>query len=393
MEMVVYIKRLNYQWNNFVIKNMKAYIIYRHVLDIKGCDFMVGGIESYLISLASVIKSMGIQVTIVQKGIEKFEKQIDGVTYIGLQTKGKKTYKELYKQIKGNIDENDLIIWGSEIESLKTNHKRTICIQHGIDFDYYPVEDSIKNKMLQLGLGKVVKFIQRRRALRTFQYSKYKVCVDYNFWNWYRTFALPKEEENIFVIPNFAKIGSNTNKPVSETVNIVFARRFVRRRGVEIFIQVVKNMKNYSNVIFTFAGDGPYKKQILDLAEEMDNVVITKYSPENAISFHENYDIAVVPTIGSEGTSLSLLEAMSAGNAVICTAVGGMTNIIIDGYNGLLIKPDSVEALEDAIIRLIENKPLREQLSTKAYDTISTSFSYSTWAGKWENVIKQVAEL
>lgn len=391
MEMVVYIKRLNYQWNNFVIKNMKAYIIYRHVLDIKGCDFMVGGIESYLISLASVIKSMGIQVTIVQKGIEKFEKQIDGVTYIGLQTKGKKTYKELYKQIKGNIDENDLIIWGSEIESLKTNHKRTICIQHGIDFDYYPVEDSIKNKMLQLGLGKVVKFIQRRRALRTFQYSKYKVCVDYNFWNWYRTFVTPKDEKGIFVIPNFARV-QNITKNAKNAINVVFARRFVRRRGVEIFIDVVKDLLHYKNVTFTFAGDGPYVDKIKPLVENNRNVFLTKYSPEESILFHSNYDIAVVPTIGSEGTSLSLLEAMSAGNAVICTAVGGMTNIILDGYNGLIVKPDSAISIKEAIIKLLKNDDLRQKISERAHETIKYSFSFDVWSEKWKKVLKEVIE-
>ncbi|WP_420491566.1 glycosyltransferase [Neobacillus drentensis] len=47
--------------------------------------------------------------------------------------------------------------------------------------------------------------------------------------------------------------------------------------------------------------------------------------------------------LGSEGTSLSLLEAMAAKCAEIATNVGGMTNIILDNYNGLIINPDESE--------------------------------------------------
>lgn len=97
-------------------------------------------------------------------------------------------------------------------------------------------------------------------------------------------------------------------------------------------------------------------------------------------------DIAVVPTIGSEGTSLSLLEAMAAHCAVICTNVGGMTNIVIDQYNGLMIKPteaDLVYAIEDLII----NVEKRNKLADRGYETVKQAFSHEVWSNRWKKVL------
>ena len=50
-------------------------------------------------------------------------------------------------------------------------------------------------------------------------------------------------------------------------------------------------------------------------------------------------DIVLIPTKAAEGTSLSCLEAMASGRAVIAGCVGGLSDLIVDGYNGLLLRP------------------------------------------------------
>ena len=85
-----------------------------------------------------------------------------------------------------------------------------------------------------------------------------------------------------------------------------------------------------------------------------------------------------MPTIGSEGTSFSLFEAMGSGCACICSNVGGMTNIIIDGYNGFLVNPDS-ESFCNKIELLVKNKNLRRRVRKNAYKTIKEGFSKEIW--------------
>lgn len=82
---------------------------------------------------------------------------------------------------------------------------------------------------------------------------------------------------------------------------------------------------------------------------------------------------------------------MAAGCAVICTNVGGMTNIIIDGYNGLMINPDE-DSLYKALDRLIEDKLLRGRLQAKAYETIKEAFSLNIWKSKWAQIIKNIKQ-
>ena len=121
------------------------------------------------------------------------------------------------------------------------------------------------------------------------------------------------------------------------------------------------------------------------------NVHFISYSPEESLTIHQCHDIAVVPTCGSEGTSLSLLEAMAAGCAVIASNVGGMTNIILDGYNGLMISPD-VDELAMALLRLIDDIALRTRIAQKGRETVIESFSFEKWKTKWLQLIEEISK-
>ena len=77
---------------------------------------------------------------------------------------------------------------------------------------------------------------------------------------------------------------------------------------------------------------------------------------------------------------------MSAHCAVLCTNVGGMTNIIIDGYNGIMASPNS-DDLYVKLKLLTENKQLRSYLSDKGYDTVKQGFNLEKWEEKWTSVL------
>ncbi|WP_350563863.1 glycosyltransferase family 4 protein, partial [Psychrobacter sp. CAL346-MNA-CIBAN-0220] len=68
-----------------------------------------------------------------------------------------------------------------------------------------------------------------------------------------------------------------------------------------------------------------------------------QYGPNESFSVHKCQHIAIIPTLGSEGTSLSMIEAMAAGCMVISSNVGGLSNLIINGFNGRLVMPNTAE--------------------------------------------------
>ena len=146
-------------------------------------------------------------------------------------------------------------------------------------------------------------------------------------------------------------------------------------------------MNKYQDVVITFAGEGPEKDKIIhEMEPYSDRVTITQYQPDTSLMFHKDYDISVVCTVGSEGTSLSLLEAMAAGCCVICTNVGGMTNIILDDFNGKMISPDADE-LFNTLCELHDDENLRKKLGQNANITVTESFSIDKWKKSWKQIL------
>ena len=97
-------------------------------------------------------------------------------------------------------------------------------------------------------------------------------------------------------------------------------------------------------------------------------------------------DISLIPSVHSEGTSLSCLEAMASGNAVIATRIGGLSDLIINNFNGFLIDPRP-EELKQAIISLLDN-PEQLNLFKKRNPEVALAFSKDLWRHRWLSLLK-----
>ena len=140
------------------------------------------------------------------------------------------------------------------------------------------------------------------------------------------------------------------------------------------------------------AGEGPLQDNAKMILQDERNVHFTKYNSENSTEFHQQFDIAVVPTIYSEGTSLSLLEAMAAGCFPIATHVGGLTNILIDNFNGRLCYPD-----EDSIFNAVKSVLQKDIIDYKrmvhlSFETVQRSFSKEKWETEWLEFIHKIIQ-
>lgn len=369
----------------------KIFIITNSFVDYYTGDLRIGGLETYLKDLSVLFKDQNYEVCIYQlmtcdqnksfcfNGINVF---IINCPYNKLQPK----FNTIYKS---NNSTSSLFIIATDQLSIKAHYKNVITIQHGIGFD-------MPGDMV-LGFWRKTRFLQHIskllrciKNLNRFYLCYNTVCVDYNYYNWLRTLGTIYPEKKIKVIPNYSsscitkKDLENKLATDKKQIKIVFARRFVDYRGSILFAKVVKRiLDNYNNVSVTFAGDGPCKKQLLNLFGKENRVSFTSFTASESISFHKNFDIAVIPTIFSEGTSLSLCESMAAGCFPICTHVGGMTNIIIDHFNGLMCLP-SEDDLYDTLVSAIDmDSSAFNNIIRTAYDTATSAFNLELWKKKW----------
>jgi len=95
-------------------------------------------------------------------------------------------------------------------------------------------------------------------------------------------------------------------------------------------------------------------------------------------------DAFILPSI-HEAFGLVILEAMSVGLPVIASNVGGIPEIIKDGYNGLLFEPRNPKDLAEKINTLLNDSEMRERISRNA--------KRSAYGKTWDNVAKKYVEI
>lgn len=104
------------------------------------------------------------------------------------------------------------------------------------------------------------------------------------------------------------------------------------------------------------------------------------------------FDLFVQPSL-SEAFSQVLIEAMGVGLPVVATDVGGASEVIENGVNGVLIKPDDRNAIAGEILRLYRDEPLRNELAKAGMNSVRVRFTadrmverhfelYESWLAK-----------
>ena len=331
---------------------------------------------------------MGLRPSVIYPAKENMQKEnlSSGETAYGVKCSAGKIKPLVLKAYELGDVEEDILIFATSTLVTKTRFRHVVGIQHGIYWDV----DSIHGKKVSGSWSSLLlRMIQAKQQLDLHRLVNTMVCVDLNYVNWMRSLTVANKLSYTY-IPNFAEVAEGGKRTGKDTIDLVFARRFEEIRGCGLLIEVLPPiLSSNSTLKLTVAGGGSMEPQLRRAFSGNNQVSFASYDAADSIAFHSRFDIAIVPTVASEGTSLSLLEAMSAGCAVIATDVGGMSNILLDGFNGLQIEP-TADALKQAIELLVSDEELRNRLSECARNTISSSFSHDVWASKWQHVIQSL---
>lgn len=124
--------------------------------------------------------------------------------------------------------------------------------------------------------------------------------------------------------------------------------------------------------------------------EVADRVHFTGFVPHSSLKdYFEEADILLNPSFG-ESFGRSLIEAMAWALPVIATKTGGMPEIVEDGRTGLLVESGDVSALTEAILRLLEDEPLRMSMGQAGRERVEKLFS---WEAVSENLLARYNEV
>ncbi|MDH5254536.1 MAG: glycosyltransferase family 4 protein [Gammaproteobacteria bacterium] len=141
-------------------------------------------------------------------------------------------------------------------------------------------------------------------------------------------------------------------------------------------------------VRFVLVGAGRDEGRLRQAAGGLDNVIFTG-EVSNVGDYLAAFDLFMFPS-RHEGLGSILLDALETGLPVVATAVGGIPEIIHDGENGLLVKPDDAAALEAAVAAFVADDGLRARVAT-ANRLRAREFSAATMTGRYERLYRDVA--
>jgi len=104
-------------------------------------------------------------------------------------------------------------------------------------------------------------------------------------------------------------------------------------------------------------------------------IIVTGYvAHEDLPAYYALMDVFVHPSL-RDGMPNAVLEAMACGKTVIATAVGGVTDVIQDGVNGMLVPVHEAGRLEAAIAEALDQSEKRDQLGRAARETVLHQFT------------------
>ncbi|MGV6851505.1 MAG: glycosyltransferase family 4 protein [bacterium] len=150
--------------------------------------------------------------------------------------------------------------------------------------------------------------------------------------------------------------------------------------------------EKWSDARIVVVGDGPYEDRLhshlqrLQLAGSVDFVG----RQENVAEWMNAFDVFCLPSYGEEGVPQALMQAMACGAAVVSTPVGSIAEAVIDEQTGLMVEPENVEQLAQAMLRLYQDAVLRQRLGAAASKYIHLNFGYENMLDQMEHVFRQV---
>ena len=178
---------------------------------------------------------------------------------------------------------------------------------------------------------------------------------------------------------------------------ILSVGRHIQRKNFQLVLRAldkINKLNFYYKIKYYLIGEGEQTRILKQLTKDLnlENQVIFLGRCDIDIrnKYYKMSDLFIMPSITKkddiEGFGIVFLEANYFKVPVIGTATGGMSEAIVDGITGYLIKQNDINDLVDKITHLYTYEFIRSEMGEDGYDRVIRDF-------KWENIIKNYISL
>lgn len=215
----------------------------------------------------------------------------------------------------------------------------------------------------------------------------------------------------IFIDPNHFEMDLKAREKIRKKLGIKdddtvigYVGSFWHGEGITFLLQAFKNLtKKYSKIKLAIMGkmrlsgsDDNIPKLVEDMNFKDDIILIPAQPHEEVPKFLSAFDILCCPKIDCEANRaanpVKVPEYLSMGLPAVCSAVGGITDTIEDGVDGLLVKPGDVKDLEEKLEWVILNPKRAKEIGANGRKTAIEKCSSKALQDTIEQAISDVIE-
>ena len=194
----------------------------------------------------------------------------------------------------------------------------------------------------------------------------------------------------VTVIPNGVNTSVFYPKPDRHDIGqtVLFVGRLVPNKGPDTLIRAAPAvLAQHPQAQFVLVGDGPLRVPLQEHAHQL--------GIGHAVQFlgirHDVPELMREATLfvrpsSLEGMPLTVLEAMASALPVVATSVAGTAELLRDGVDGYLIQVGDSAALANAILRLLDDRSLAEEMGRRGRELVEASYTWDTVVDQTERV-------
>jgi glycosyltransferase involved in cell wall biosynthesis len=187
-----------------------------------------------------------------------------------------------------------------------------------------------------------------------------------------RLFKSSVRKENVRLIPNgidLRPFDIPKTHPDLPALRVGLVGRLSQEKGVDLFLQAAALvLAELPQTRFVVMGEGPQRPELEALIQQLD----------------------IEHSASQEGLPIALLEGMASCLPLVATAVGEVPSLVQDGRTGLLVPPEDVPSLAQAILTLLQDPTLRQRLGEAARALVADEFSADRMTADYLSLYQQV---
>ncbi len=140
-------------------------------------------------------------------------------------------------------------------------------------------------------------------------------------------------------------------------------------------------------------GEGPQDSYLRELAQSSAarERILFAGQQDDVAPWMQSFDLFALPSTGNEGVPQALMQAMATGLPVVTTPVGAIPELVQDGETGLLVTPENVPELADALAQLIADGPRAARMGEAGRKRVQEAYTSEIMLDRMEAIFLRAA--